>query len=343
MAATTSPHRVADNGMSRRGTTLTRAVTLASAVLLICAPQAAGFGFIAKWPVRGASGLPVKPIAAATDRAGHVYVVGDFGQVLKFSARGTLITRWGRNGSAKGQLLSPSGIATDRAGHVYVANAGDHRIEKFTGSGRFLTQWRARGSGLGHEPTSVATDRGGHVYVGVKKWIEKFSAKGTFLTKWTDRGPGGLDFDATVGGIAAGAGGNLYVAGGARVTEFTSDGGFVLAWGKDVGGPGVDVCTVTCAPASQVGKGAAPEPGGFAGGGLGGIAIDGAGHVFVADGFLHRVQEFAADGVYLSQFGAYGGGNGRFRAPAGLATNARGDLYVVDHNNFRIQVFGERG
>jgi len=319
---------------------------LAIALLLISAPSAVGFGFITKWSNTARHEKRVKPVGVATDRAGHVYVVGDYQNVQKFTSRGALIAEWVGREKARG---ISSGVATDRAGNVYVTKIqapgghgllATHYVEKFTPKGRLVTQWRVRGADLGSEPTSVATDRAGNVYVAVKTSIEKFTSNGRFLTQWTNSVPG-VGFDATIRGIATDAIGNVYVAGGARITKFTSEGGFVLAWGKDVGGPGVDVCTVACVPARQVGRGASMEPGAFSFSGGAGIVIDGADHVFVSDGYEHRVQEFGSTGTYLDQFGVFGGGNGQFRAPEGLATDARGDLYVVDHNNFRIQKFGE--
>ena len=317
---------------------------IVAGALLLAPASAAGFGFITKWTNRDGYEKNVKPNDVATDGSGHVYVVGDYGRVQKFTGRGTLIAQW----ESADKAALPSGVATDGAGNVYVAEIygtgghgvlARHRVEKFTAGGRLISRWPIRAP-AGSEAAGIATDRAGYVYVTVKKWIEKFTSKGRFVTRWTDSGPGALAFDATVAGVATDAVGNVYVTGGARVTKFTSDGGFVLAWGKDVGGPGVDVCTISCRPAAEVGKGGtSAEAVGFS---LpGGIAIDGAEHVYVADWFLHRVQEFSTGGAYLGQFGGYGSGNGQFRSPVGLATDARDDLYVVDHNNFRIQKFGE--
>ena len=50
-------------------------------------------------------------------------------------------TSWGSMGSANGRFDHPVAIATDASGHVYVADAGNHRIEKFSSTGTFLTKW----------------------------------------------------------------------------------------------------------------------------------------------------------------------------------------------------------
>ena len=57
------------------------------------------------------------------------------------------LTQWGSPGSGKGQFSEPFGVATDAAGNVYVADRYNWRIQKFTSSGAFLTQWGAFGNG----------------------------------------------------------------------------------------------------------------------------------------------------------------------------------------------------
>jgi DNA-binding beta-propeller fold protein YncE len=47
--------------------------------------------------------------------------------------------------------------------------------------------------------------------------------------------------------------------------------------------------------------------------------------------------------VYLSQWGSLGSGDGQFREPAGVATDAAGDVYVADGANARIQKFTGTG
>jgi DNA-binding beta-propeller fold protein YncE len=74
-----------------------------------------------------------------------------------------------------------------------------------------------------------------------------------------------------------------------------------------------------------------------------GIAVDSGGNVFVSDNENHRIQEFTADGQFLTSIGGFGYDPGQFRWPAGLAFDPAGNLYVADASNDRIQVFGPDG
>jgi tripartite motif-containing protein 71 len=65
--------------------------------------------------------------------------------------------------------------------------------------------------------------------------------------------------------------------------------------------------------------------------------------VAVADCSNHRVQIFDSEGKYKRQFGTEGEeDDGQLYCPAGLASDAHGNLLVVDHTN-RLQVFSSEG
>jgi DNA-binding beta-propeller fold protein YncE len=70
-------------------------------------------------------------------------------------------------GRGPGQFYNPYGVAVDASGNVYVAAVYNHRIQKFTTSGGYITQWGSNGSGQGqfYFPWGVAVDAGGNVYV----------------------------------------------------------------------------------------------------------------------------------------------------------------------------------
>ena len=54
----------------------------------------------------------------------------------------------------------------------------------------------------------------------------------------------------------------------------------------------------------------------------------------------HRIQKFTGSGVYLTQWGSYGTGDGQFFYPVGVTTDASANVYVADLDNHRIQKFG---
>ena len=63
--------------------------------------------------------------------------------------------------------------------------------------------------------------------------------------------------------------------------------------------------------------------------------------IAVSDWDDHVVKKFSLQGDYLSKFGSRGSGDGQFSNPLGLCFNSKGLLYVVDNNNYRVQVFRE--
>ena len=58
-------------------------------------------------------------------------------------------------------------MATDAAGRVYVADAGNDRVEVFSGSGKFLDEWGVHGKAPGQfdSPVAIAAAAGGKVFV----------------------------------------------------------------------------------------------------------------------------------------------------------------------------------
>jgi len=72
------------------------------------------------------------------------------------------------------------------------------------------------------------------------------------------------------------------------------------------------------------------------------IAFKPDGSMFVADGLDNsRVVKLDAEGNYLTHWGEKGNGRGQFDAVHAVATDIRGNIYVADRNNDRVQVFNE--
>jgi DNA-binding beta-propeller fold protein YncE len=127
-------------------------------------------------------------------------------------------------------------------------------------------------------------------------------------------------------------------AGHDRIVAFAPDGGFLTAWGGR-GGDAGQFRFADAVPCDDPGAGVPaclPDVGG-------GVAVDAADRVFVADWGNHRVQAFDAQGRLLARWGREGDGPGEFRLPSGLAVDGRGRVYVGDAGNRRIQVFDAAG
>ena len=246
---------------------------------------------------------------------------------------------WGSQGKGGGQFQDPRGIAVDEAGNVYVADSGNHRIQVFDSSGKFLTQWGSQGMEAGQfqDPWGIAVDQAGNVYV-ADTWnhrIQKFDAEGSFLLQWGGYGATG---GAAVGDeglfwgprdVALDAAGNVYVTdtGNKRVQVFSPDGQFLDQWG----GFGVE-------------DGLMDEPVG--------LAIDEEGNIYVADTWNQRVQKFAPPlppppaggegGGFATQWPITGWyGQSVINKPYLAAAGDR--VYVTDPEGYRVLVYDQSG
>ncbi|MDQ3724422.1 MAG: DUF6531 domain-containing protein [Actinomycetota bacterium] len=74
-----------------------------------------------------------------------------------------------------------------------------------------------------------------------------------------------------------------------------------------------------------------------------GIAVDGAGDLWVVDQDSDRLQKFSAAGAYLTSFGSSGPGNGQFERPTDVAIDAVGHLWVTDAGANRVKKFNAQG
>jgi hypothetical protein len=124
---------------------------------------------------------------------------------------------------------------------------------------------------------------------------------------------------------------DVYVAdaGNRRVDQFDSAGNFIRAFGADVGGAGVNVCTTGCVAGTS-----ASAPGAFESPTF--IAIDNSsgassGDVYVGDA-NNIVSKFHANGTLVSGWGAggqiSGDGTEAFGELAGIAVDSTGNLLV---------------
>src|SRR6266705_1314121 len=70
------------------------------------------------------------------------------------------------------------------------------------------------------------------------------------------------------------------------------------------------------------------------------VAWDPAGNIFVSDGYGNsRVVKYDKNGRYITSVGSKGSGQGQLNLPHTIAADAKGNVYVGDRSNRRIQVF----
>jgi DNA-binding beta-propeller fold protein YncE len=134
-------------------------------------------------------------------------------------------------------------------------------------------------------------------------------------------------------GIAIGSNGRVYITDGAnnRVQCFDGSGNLITQWGR-MGTRKWNRENETKADRAE-GEFYRPRH----------VAVDSEGYVYVADAGNSRVQKFAGDGTFVSQWGSPGSREAQFKQPVGVAVDSRGYVYVADSGNNRIQKFDSNG
>ena len=277
------------------------------------------------------------PRAVAVDAEGLIYVA-DSGnhRVQVFNPDGTFLRQWGSlckldtgEGCVEGgngQFNEPWGIAVGQDGSVYVSDTWNHRIQKFTSEGQFVTKWGKFGStggelgegGLLYGPRALAIGHDGNLYVmdtGNKR-VQVFTPEGSFIAQWGGGGVIDGSFDEPVG-LAQDAAGNWYVADtwNRRVQQFSEAFQFIAQW--PVSGWGSQ---------SVVNKPA--------------LAVDQTRKlVYAVDPENYRVLAFGLDGSFKATWGQYGMEAESFMLPTGIAVGPDGKVYVVDGDAHRVMIF----
>ena len=74
------------------------------------------------------------------------------------------------------------------------------------------------------------------------------------------------------------------------------------------------------------------------------VAFDSDDNIYISDGYINsRVAKYDKNGNWVKQWGDRGTGPGEFNTPHGIAADAKGNIYVADRGNRRIQVFDSDG
>ncbi|MBN8826533.1 MULTISPECIES: peptidyl-alpha-hydroxyglycine alpha-amidating lyase family protein [unclassified Spirosoma] len=74
------------------------------------------------------------------------------------------------------------------------------------------------------------------------------------------------------------------------------------------------------------------------------VAFAANGDFYISDGYGNaRVVQYNRQGKFIRQWGTHGSSPGQFNLPHAVQVDSKGNVYVADRENFRIQVFTSNG
>src|SRR5574339_1128533 len=307
------------------------------------ATSTAAYCYKFQWGSSGTEdGQFLRPHDVVFDSKGYVYVNDrERNDVQKFTPDGKFISKFGEKGKDLGQFQTPYSMIIDPNDYLYIIDRGNDRIQKMYTNGTPIKSWdsiqgdsvsqnqvnqdKKDGSNGDEEtdqfssPEDMTIDKKGNFYLtdtGNNR-VLLFDKNFNFISKFGKAGTGPGEFNHPHG-IDVDSEGNIYVneLESARIQKFTNNGTFIKQWGS----PGT-------------GNGQFTLP-------LEHLEIDSADHVFMVDGADNpRIQVFDTNGTFITSFGKLGIGNGEFQKPEHVNLDSKGDVYVVDRGNQRMQVF----
>jgi len=171
-------------------------------------PVVAVVGQASRLPVGQASGLPAVGQASRLPRLPLQSNAGE-------TPAPPFLGSFGRAGNGPGEFNRPEGLCVDAQDRVYVADSCNHRIQVFSGDGKFLRAYGKAGQGRGDlsYPYDICVDAPGRQYVcefGNSR-IQVFDANDQPLEVLGGPGAAPGQF-SNPWGVALDSAGNLYVA-----------------------------------------------------------------------------------------------------------------------------------
>ena len=255
------------------------------------------------------------------------------------------------------KLSSPLGLAVDGAGNLFISDLYNHRVRRVDAMTGVITTVAGTGQeGFGgdggpasiarlNSPLGLVVDGGGNLFIadGRGARVRRVDAATGFISTVAGtgehgfRGDGGLATSARLSsprGVAVDSAGNLFI------TELSNQ--RVRR---------VDVETGVITTVAGIGEGGFGGDGGPATRALlntpTGVAVDGAGNLFIAEMSNRRVRRVAAEtGVITTVAGTgqegFGGDGGPaisavLKSPSGLAIDGVGNLFIADQLNRRVR------
>jgi len=309
------------------------------------------------------------PYGVAVDEIGNIYIAdNNNSRVRKIETNGIISTVAGNGDkdysgdgeqATDAQLNCPYGVAVDGAGNIYIADRFNSRIRKVDINGIISTvagngNWGYSGDGGQainarlSSPYGVTVDEEGNIYIADRgnNCIRKVDSNGIISTvagngNWGYYGDGGQATFAKLklpNGVAIDGVGNLYIADGDnnRIRKVDTNGIISTVAGNGTehyfgdGGQATD---------AQISR-------------SNGVAIDGSGNIYIADGDNHCIRKVDQNGIISTVVGngleGYSGDNGlaanaRLDKPEDVAVDEAGNIYIVDKDRYCIRKVDTNG
>ncbi len=308
------------------------------------------------------------PSAVAVDAAGNLYIADTYNsRIRKVDATTGMITTVAGIGSPgydgdniiaiEAELNQPSGVALDGAGNLYIADFGNDRVREVSAATGLITT--VAGVGIGGyngdniaatsaelaNPSAIALDSAGNLYIAdtYNYRIRRVDATTNVITTVAGNGTMGYNGDTIPAtsaelsyprGVALDHSGNLYIADNwnNRIRKVTATTGLISTLAGN-GTPG-DTGDGGMATSAQLSY---PT----------GVVLDGAGNLYIADSYNHRIRNINATTYMITTVAGNGteGYNADYIAapsaelyyPYGVAVDGLGNLYIADTYNNRIR------
>ncbi len=232
-------------------------------------------------------------------------------------------------------VVNPHGAETKYYFEYGTASYGTKTAESSAGLGTSNVKVSRTITGLApgsYHFRIVASNSGGTMY----GEDATFATPPVYSSSFGSYGTGNGQLREPEGGLATDAAGNVWVSDtyNDRLEEFNSKGEFVRTAGSYGSGAGQFEWTL-------------------------GVTVDSKGNVWATDEGNNRVEEFTGEGVFVKMFGwgvangenkfqtctaschigLQGSGNGEFYLPEGIVVDSKGDVFVADRGNHRVQEF----
>jgi YD repeat-containing protein len=234
----------------------------------------------------------------------------------------------GISGTGNGQLTYPMSVTIDSSGNIWVADEGNNRVQEYSESGTYLKKFGTLGSGNEQfkEPGALTISEGSlYIVDRGNDRVEQFSTSGSYIGQFGSKGKGSGQLEGPTGIAANPSTGMLYICDyeNERMEEFSPAGKFLTEWGTW----------------GATHEQAYPT----------GVAVGATGKLYIIDRWADEVGVWippeAGGGQlsYSTQFGSKGTGDGQFNEPGDIAIDGKGNVWVTDFHNDRVEEFSPDG